>query len=447
MGNQTALLLGSRLVGTGMIFLAGVITARLYEPALRGEYAMLTTIAAFVMVLANLGVGEGLIHFFNRGESGLDRSAAIVWGATGVSAIAACGAGWLIVPALSGTYFPTSGSHGAALGFAAGVFAVLHRNAYSLLVARRSFVWAAVSGVVQPTLFVIALTAVMFSAPPLEIVAIAFVSSWSIAAIATAAPTLGQIDWRSVDQTFARRFVRFSSRSYLNVVFTQMNYRLDILVVGYLVQDLGILAFYHIAASITSLLWLIPDSLGQAIFPRLSAESDESSRAGLTIIALRHVVFLVSLAAIAVGLASVFVVPLLFGEEYSPSIVAIWLLLPGVLGIAIVKILMRFMMSIERHELSLAWSVVGTIICVVGDWLLVPQFGVVGAALASTVAYLATAVGMITMFIILTRPRLSSLGRFPLGELEYYWPLMRDAYGRAMRTLRSDRGAGGGAKK
>jgi O-antigen/teichoic acid export membrane protein len=223
----------------GLVFLAGVVAARMYSPVVRGEYAMMTTVAAFAMTLTNFGIGEGLIHFLNKGGADLKRTVTVAITGSALVVLFNLLVAILIVPALATAYFPDAGQAGAALAMFAGAMAVVHRNGYSIWIARRRFAPAAIAITLQPVLFFGVLLWAWAVGSSLEELTRGFAITWGIAALLVVLPLLRHFSFRTLERDFVVHFARFISRSYMSVVFTLLNYRLDMFVVAYLAPDLS----------------------------------------------------------------------------------------------------------------------------------------------------------------------------------------------------------------
>jgi O-antigen/teichoic acid export membrane protein len=92
--------------------------------------------------------------------------------------------------------------------------------------------------------------------------------------------------------------------------------------------------------------------------------------------------------ALAVGLTSPFLIPLLFGEDFDPAIRPLALLLPGIVAYGPVTILVVYL-SIRhaRPNLSLVVAVTAMVTTAALSLLLIPRYGAEGAAGASTSGY------------------------------------------------------------
>ena len=163
------------------------------------------------------------------------------------------------------------------------------------------------------------------------------------------------------------------------------------------VAEVGI---YSIAMQAAEALWLIPAAIATATTaPAVHASEDEARRL-IKRGALRGLA-LTAAVAVVLGVAAPFVIPLLFGEDFSDASAPLAALLPGAVLYAPVTVLVVYL-SVRhgRPRLSLAVSVVAmvvTIACAVG---FIPAWGSVGAAAASSVGY---AVGAALAWVFFAR--------------------------------------------
>jgi len=110
-------------------------------------------------------------------------------------------------------------------------------------------------------------------------------------------------------------------------------------------------------------------------------------------------------AAIVAG-AAPFVIPLVFGDAFEDATLPLALLMPGVVAYAPVAVLVVYL-SVRRGRprLSLAVSIAAGATTLALCFLLIPDLGVNGAALASSLGYLAGAVLAWVFFVREARAR------------------------------------------
>jgi O-antigen/teichoic acid export membrane protein len=90
---------------------------------------------------------------------------------------------------------------------------------------------------------------------------------------------------------------------------------------------------------------------------------------------------------------------LVFGPALLASVVPLWLLLPGIVTLTPAKVISSYLSGIGKPYYS-AYISGGTVILTIAlDLVLIPRFGIAGAAAASSVVYTCTAVASVTIFM------------------------------------------------
>jgi O-antigen/teichoic acid export membrane protein len=188
-----------------------------------------------------------------------------------------------------------------------------------------------------------------------------------------------------------------------------LNYRLDLFLVagfrGY--RDVGL---YAVAVAVAQMVWLISSSAATVLLPRVAAHQTEVGEMGkLT----ARVARLTLTACLAASVVLAFVgrefVSVVYGSAYEPSADALLLLLPGVVGLAYASILASYIAGSGRPVLNLLVALVALVATVAADLILIPTSGIAGAAIASSLSYLLTALLTMGVFNRLTRVGLGEL--------------------------------------
>jgi O-antigen/teichoic acid export membrane protein len=96
--------------------------------------------------------------------------------------------------------------------------------------------------------------------------------------------------------------------------------------------------------------------------------------------------------AVALALIAPLLIRVLFGSAFSPSVVAVWLLLPGIVTLSVARVLSSYLLGKNRLKVDFFASLAGLAITLVLDLTLIPRYGFAGAAIASSVAYTTTMV-------------------------------------------------------
>jgi len=189
----------------------------------------------------------------------------------------------------------------------------------------------------------------------------------------------------------------YGFKSYVQNLVGHLNYRLDVYLLA-MFLDPAQVAFYAIATNIAELAWYIPNSVGTVLFPRLSATSHERVHP-LTAEVCRHTVFITSLATLGLTAVSWLVIPFLYGPAYLPALVPLFILLPGILTMAVYKVLTRNFSSRNRQQMSIL-AAGGALVLNVGlSVVLIPRYGIGGAAFSSLISYAAASIILLVAFL------------------------------------------------
>src|SRR5205807_10539081 len=130
-----------------------------------------------------------------------------------------------------------------------------------------------------------------------------------------------------------RTLAAFGLRAQLSTVLQFLSYRLDLFIVN-AVAGLGAAGIYSVATLLAEAVWYIPNAVGLVLAPRVAAtaegEDDDATAA------ICRATMLLSIAgAAAIALFAPLLVLLLFGHEFLPAVVPLWVLLPVVIALGL----------------------------------------------------------------------------------------------------------------
>jgi O-antigen/teichoic acid export membrane protein len=191
---------------------------------------------------------------------------------------------------------------------------------------------------------------------------------------------------------------KYSLPSYAANTTQFANYRLDVFLVAYFIGVRDV-ALYGVAVSCAQLLWLPSNAMQAVLFPRLSAMSDEHQKAEEAAQIMRLMLILTFLAGTAMAILAPYVLTLLFGTRFTPSLPPLMLLLPGIVVFCIANVLCGYLAAIGKPRLNFLSSLAGLIATLSLDIALIPRLGIKGAAIASSVSYSISAIVALYFFI------------------------------------------------
>ena len=179
----------------------------------------------------------------------------------------------------------------------------------------------------------------------------------------------------------------------------QLNFRLDILLLEKLstIEEVGI---YSLSAHIAEQIWQIPLAMGIVVFSRTASSGGSRETTMMTLKLLRVSVLLSLFASIAAFFLAPLLIPLVFGEAFTPSVLILQWLLPGIILMVVFRLISGQIAGIGKPQLTIYVFIPALIINVLLNFLWVPEHGALGAAWATNVSYI---FGSIIYLIAYTR--------------------------------------------
>lgn len=218
------------------------------------------------------------------------------------------------------------------------------------------------------------------------------------------------------DAPLSRRSLSFGLKSHGGGVMAAGNFRLDQWILGSLAgsRELGL---YSVAVAFAEALFFLPQALVLVVRPNLVRATPEEARESALVVTRFAILATVPLA-VGLALAAPILCVSLLGEEFTDSVTQLRLLLPGALGIVVLKILGNALVARGRPLLETAGIGSAFVVTIVLNALLIPPYGGTGAAIASSAAYgiAGVAIGVIFMRVFGGRMRELIPGRGDISE-------------------------------
>lgn len=220
-----------------------------------------------------------------------------------------------------------------------------------------------------------------------------------------AAFNLGQSIWYlkdNIDLTLDFNFNTLKSMMKIGVVyalalfFIQANYKIDVLILSWLTADKN-LGQYAVAVQLGELLWQLPAAVLVVLMSK-SANSHDSSIILSVCKATRLTFFLTILSSIGLSIICYYAIEPVFGNEFSGSFQLIMVLIPGLILASVFKSLNAYYAGKGQPYFTIWIMGIAVVINVFLNFLLIPQYDAVGAAVASTISYTISAVGSTYLF-------------------------------------------------
>jgi len=366
----------------------GVIVARYLGPTAKGAIALYGLIAGFLALAGNLGLGLANVHLVGSGQITPGRAwansiyLAALTGSLlavltvflfpvvgiivkrpvdmGLLGIVLCGVPLLLlldyqINLLRGTG-DLPGFNQSGLIRQAGRLAALGLLVAALKGFVASALWAANISI---------LAAVLWSAFRLsKRTTLSLVPSW----------------------TGFKRSLSYGLKGQPGQIIQFFNYRLDLILLAlfWTNREVGI---YATAVFLAELIWYIPAAVSTVLLPAVSSSDSEARAKDISLKAIRHTVFLSLAAAVVLALSSRWLIAALYGPAFAPAVRALQVLLFGVVMLSPAKLIVSHLAGVGKSQYVSYLALSGLTLTLLLDLILIPRFGLMGAASASAAAY------------------------------------------------------------
>jgi O-antigen/teichoic acid export membrane protein len=389
------------VAGAVLSLISVLVIARVLGPAGRGNVAYLTSLAWFTASLFTFGLQEANANFA-ASEPGARASLAtnsivlsLVFGTLAIGLLAGLIA---VVPAVGGE--SSSALRWATLAFVPLLIMqiclrFLAQADYAFAVANASYLLGPVLNAALNGLFA----------------ALGILTVTTAVGVWLAGQTLGTavLAWFVIrrmaglgrfDPALVRRALGFGLRSHMGRVMQLGNYRLDQILLGSIAgaRELGL---YSVAVAWAEALWFLPTALAAVQRPDLVRVRSHVEAARRAARAFRATALFTIVSGGLLVLLAPFLCTTVFGAEFGGSVDDLRVLVTGAFGMVALKLFGNALVARGHPGLQSVAIGSGFALTVLLDVILIPELGGLGAALASSVAY--TAAGVVVISISLRK--------------------------------------------
>jgi O-antigen/teichoic acid export membrane protein len=209
------------------------------------------------------------------------------------------------------------------------------------------------------------------------------------------------------DNAYKRKSISYGWKAHFSNILAFVNYRADIFLVNFFLTPAAT-GIYVVAVKIAEQLWMLSKAASTVLLPRLSAmHENPQARLRLTNKVFAGVGGLTLAAAFLSAIALYFLLEPVFGAEFIDAFSPFLWLLPGVIAGAGARVQANCIAAAGKPEWNMyvAFGVVS--VNIIGNVVLIPIWGIDGAAIATSIAYMGNA----TVKVFLVRRTVAKVNR------------------------------------
>jgi O-antigen/teichoic acid export membrane protein len=230
-----------------------------------------------------------------------------------------------------------------------------------------------------------------------------------------------------------RALAGYGARVYPASITSFFNYRIDTYIIQLVLLNPKVsLGLYSMAVTMAELIFYIPDSVTMIFLPRIAGLAPEEANALLPRVS-RLTILLTTMTALALIPFAWIGVHLVL-PAYVDCLPAFMVLLPAVISLSMSKVMSSYLAGRGRPGPSSISSTLAVAVNVAANFILIPRFGIVGAATASLLSYSVSAWFLLTVSARMSNHSILELVVPGRGEVALLASGARRGIGRVRRT-------------
>jgi len=386
--------LGAQTLTAGLGVITGVLAPRLLGPRGSGELAAVTLWPITLAFLGSFGMERATVFFAAKHRDNVSSVASSCLAWVTAQSFAVMLVGCLVVPLALRGHGPSLVRLGLVFLLCVPLTQAANLNA-ALFLGHLRTGWYNLSRSIAPACYALGVTSLfLLKLPSVSGVLHAQLAGYAVAAFVATRIVLAKLrpSWSWSPGT-ARGMLSYGLKTHAGQITSFLNQKLAQLLISLLLpaSDLGI---YLRAVAFADGLLIIPRTIGWVTLASASSSEGLEARRWTRRSLLLTAGWLVP-AAVALWFLSPIAVPALFGSAFTPSILPLRILILGSCAMGLSTVLYEAARSANRPEIPWYAELVGFGVTVLLLALLLKPYGIIGAAMASTVAYTATLIFML----------------------------------------------------
>jgi O-antigen/teichoic acid export membrane protein len=192
-------------------------------------------------------------------------------------------------------------------------------------------------------------------------------------------------DLKRIPADIIKPFMSFALIAVVTNSMTFLMYRIDYWFVNKYCADAD-LGNYIQACKLAQLFFVVPSILAAVVFPMTASGRREEMNEKMQLLS-RGLILSYCIACGGLVAVGYWIFPFVFGETFNNMYRPFVLLVPAILSYSVIHLLAAYYSGKKVLSVNFKGNLIALVIIVVGDMLVIPRFGITGAAIVSSIGY------------------------------------------------------------
>lgn len=193
-------------------------------------------------------------------------------------------------------------------------------------------------------------------------------------------------DMKWLPKEIVKPFFKFALIAVVTNSMTFLMYRIDYWFVNKYCTDAD-LGNYIQACKLAQLYFIIPSILAAVVFPMTASGRREEMNIKMQLLS-RGMIFFYTLTCLMLAATGYWLFPFVFGPSFNNMFWSFLLLIPAILSYSVIHLLAAYYSGTRELNINFRGNVIALAVIIVGDILVIPLYGIKGAALVSSIGYI-----------------------------------------------------------
>lgn len=168
------------------------------------------------------------------------------------------------------------------------------------------------------------------------------------------------------------------------------------------IQGISSVGIFSIGVAFSEAIWTVSRSLAVMLYSDIISQKSDIIPIQQTKFSLKLCFLFTLVCTIAMVLIPDSIYVFIFGKDFSQTRMIVLYLSPGIIAIAVSNIVGHYFAAIHELRILNIKSFVGLGVTIVGAFLLIPLWGITGACITTSIAYIASSVVLFYKFYTIT---------------------------------------------
>ncbi len=223
---------------------------------------------------------------------------------------------------------------------------------------------------------------------------------------------------KCLDIGYLKKVVSYGLQAYLGNVLAFLNYRISFFLLNHYLNPEAV-GYYSASIPIAEVVWIFSFAASTVLFPKISA-LEEQKRKQLTPFVVKNVFILTLFFAFFLFLFAKHVIILLYSSTFLPSVKPFRILLIGTIFLSLSRVFANDIAGRGKPVLNSIVSGIALGVNLLLNIILIPKYGIQGAALATTVTYAVILIFRLAIYLKLSGNTIKTIFVLNRKDFSFY---------------------------